>query len=148
MKTYKLGSSGGTSSGNDYADDAIRVNESVVEVRVWHGKYIDGIQVVYQTPQGSRHELPAHGGQGGRLEIFTLDADEYITGICRKYAKYLGSLQIITNKQPSTFFGEGGGGAEYCYQVPDGSEIIGFWGRNGQYLDSVGILARSLSRPA
>lgn len=135
------GPSGGT-GGSEFVDDAIPPSSRVIEVRIWAGDYIDALQIVLETSAGARHELPKHGGSGGRLQVFTLDAGEYITGISGRFGSYVDSIRIHTNLQNTRLYGGGGGAADYNYQAPPGTEVVGFSGRAGDYIDAVGVTLR------
>jgi Jacalin-like lectin domain len=133
----------GGGGGEEFADDALPPGSKVVEVRVRGKQRIDAVQIVYETPDGARHSFPPHGGQGGDLyPPFTLDRDEYITGISGKAGARVDSLRIHTNRQISTLFG-GGGGRDYNIEVPPGHEFVGFHGRAKAEVDRIGVLYRS-----
>lgn len=57
-------------------------------------------------------------------------------------------LSIRTNV--GTTFGPfgGNGGTAFDFAAPDGTEVIGFWGRSGGLLDAVGICVRPVTRSA
>lgn len=153
MRTFKCGYSGGRRTGDDpeeqagreFSDEATREGSKIVEVRLRHGRLIDSIQLVCEIPDGERHELPAHGGGGGQLSVFTLDRDEFLTGISGTYGASVDTIRLHTNKQTSAPFGganTSGGPANYLYEAPEGYEIVGFWGRSGDMIDAIGIIFR------
>jgi hypothetical protein len=147
MPKYKCGYSGGT-GGGEFTDDYIGDTSKVVEIRVSHGRVIEGIQIAYEMSDGTRHPLRMHGGAGGPLEVFTLHRDEYITGIGGRYGDFVDSLQIRTNKQRTTHFGGNGGTADYVYEAPEGTEIVGFCGRSGDVIDAIGVILRARPSPS
>ncbi len=136
---YVLGPSGG-SSGEPFLD-ATPDYTRIAEVRVWSGDHVDAIQLVYRERRGFV-EGRKYGGRGGRLYVFELRRGEYITAISGYYGRLVNGLRFHTNQdRTSTLFGTGGG-AEFHYEAPRGTEIAGFHGRSGGALDAIGVLLR------
>lgn len=70
-----------------------------------------------------------------------LEPDEYMIGISGKYGAYIDSMTIHTNKGKTlSFGGPGGGAAVFGYTAPSGQMIVGFFGKAGDALDSIGVL--------
>lgn len=135
-----LGPSGGT-GGQEFLDQPIPKDSKVIEVKVRSGSLIDAVQIVYESRNG-RHELPKHGGDGGQLNVFPLDQNEYITGLSGRFGSQVDSIRIHTNLQTSPVYGGAGGVAEYHYYAPENTEIIGFYGRSGSLIDAIGVVLR------
>jgi len=133
------GYSGG-SGGIEFKDYEIPENSTVIEVRIRSGVYIDAIGIVHETADGKRHASTMHGGEGGNLEVFTLDKNDYINGISGRYGTFVDSIRFHTNRKISPTYGGSGGKAEYHYEAPEGTEVVGFYGRSGQLLDAIGIV--------
>jgi Jacalin-like lectin domain len=129
----------GGSGGTEFVDADVPVGGRIVEVRVHGGDYIDSIQMIYAMPDGRLLEAAVHGGEGGQGLSFRLDPGEYIIGISGRCGQYVDSLQIRTNKRTSQSFGGRGGDREFRIDVPDGNQATGFIGRQGEYLDAIGI---------
>ena len=129
----------GGSGGNSFSDTLPAAGTRVTEVRIRSGQYIDAIQVVYASASGSSVAAGQHGGSGGRVNIFRLDADEYITGISGRCGDIIDSLRIHTNKKSSPLYGGSGGSRDFQIVVPNGSQAVGFVGRAGQYLNAIGL---------
>jgi hypothetical protein len=73
-------------------DDFHSDRRVVTEVRVWAGKFIDTIQVVY-----SGSAAPKHSGNGGQSYTFSLENKEKIVRIDGRGAKYIDQLQFFTD---------------------------------------------------
>ena len=79
-----------------------------------------------------------------RWRAVSLEPGEFITGISGRYGSYVGFLNIVTNLRTLPF-GSGGGAVQrssvqlYCV---GSSEIIGFCGQSGDYMDAVGVVLR------
>ena len=140
----------GGGGGSPFADKEVAQAARISEIRVRAGDLIDGIQAVYTLSNGSVVEGVWHGGQGGRLNTFRLDSDEYITAIAGRTGNQVDSLRIITNKRTSATFGGRGGNRDFRIDVPSGYNVTGFAGRAGSTLDAVGLTYSSSStyRPA
>ena len=141
MTTYQCGFSGGM--GGALYNDITKKGSRIVELRVWHATLIDAIQLVSETPDGTIVEFPKRGGGGGTRAVFSLKADEYITGIDGRYANMVDSLKIYTNKRESVRFGGAGGERDYRYKAPEGVEVVGFWGLSAELLDAIGVIFRN-----
>jgi len=131
----------GGGGGSSFADAGIPSEARVVEVYVSSGDFIDSIQMNYELPDGRTTMGPRHGGPGGRQNTFRLDSDEYITGISGRYAKYIDSIRIQTNKRTSPTYGGSGGERDYRIDVPNQSQAVGFTGRSGNFLDAIGLMS-------
>jgi len=135
---------------HDASSGAIRITA----VKVNSGAYIDSIQIIYlksaHSPRPGMPTMvlpvaqPKHGGEGGNLSTMELDADEYITSVGGKYGKYIDSFYIKTNKGKIKKWGGPGGTVNFSYNVPDDhTQIIGFLGQSGKYVDAIGVIMRS-----
>jgi hypothetical protein len=144
MALTRLAAPAGGSGGADFADDAIAPSAKVREVHIRSGAYVDAIQIVHEVA-GVTNPMPIHGGNGGALHVFSLDPDEYIIGIGGRWGKYVDSIYIQTNKQTSPLYGRNNTENTYYFQAPEGSEIVGFFGRAGALVDAIGALARKRS---
>lgn len=136
--------------------DALGTGERICQIAVRSGSRIDAIQVQVCDPNGNRYYKPKHGGTGGTLSYFNLDADEYITNI---YG-YIGSsngrttvqaLSFDTNKRVNTGYYQFGRSptingtsypANFWIVVPPGYSVQGFLGSSGSELDSLGVDVR------
>ncbi len=115
----------------------------VVEVRVYSGAFIDSIQFIYKFDHGGLLQGKKFGGNGGKLKVLKLAADEYIDRAGGKYGKYVDSLFLVTNKGRMMKWGGNGGSADFFYSVPKGGSIWGFNGRAGKYIDAFGVVMKT-----
>jgi hypothetical protein len=130
----------GGRGGSPFADSLPAQGARIAEVRVRAGDTADAVQVIYTLLDGRISEGARHGGRGGRENVFHLDNDEYITGISGRYGDAIDSLRIHTNKRTSPLYGGGGGNQDFQVEVPLGNQAMGFAGRAGDTLDSVGLI--------
>ena len=110
----------------------------VAEVRVRSGNMVDSVQMVYALVDNSTVVGPLHGGSGGRLNSFRLDADEYIIGLSGRYGEiWTRCASSPTSAHPRRTEGAEGR-TDLRVDVPSGYLVIGFAGRAGQYVDASG----------
>jgi hypothetical protein len=121
----------GGPGGNAFSDPQPERGARVIEVQVHSGEYVDSVQLVYMFRDGRTVMGPQHGGEGGRLSVFHLDADEYLIGISGRSGDYIDSIQFLTNRRTSSTFGGSGGKHEFRVDVPANPEIAGLSGRSG-----------------
>jgi hypothetical protein len=133
----KVGPVGGE-GGTEFADKPLPSGARVVGVKIRHGRWIDGIELLYKTADGKEEGLGWHGGQGGEEETFLLEDGEFITGITGKAGTYIDSLTIVTNKRKSKTFGGDGGDNTFDLQK-SGDHVTGLYGHSGPFLDQIGI---------
>jgi hypothetical protein len=136
----------GGPGGQSFSDPEPERGTRVVEVQVRSGEYVDSVQLVYMMSDGRTVMGPLHGGEGGALSVFHLDADEYLVGISGHAGSYIDSIQFQTNKRTSPFFGGHGGGRDFHVDVPATAQVTGFTGRAGEYLDAIGLTFAPLRR--
>ena len=137
MSNSIFGPSGGV-SGQPFDDAPPQDNVSVKEVRVWASGPIDSVQTVL-TIDGETIENAKHGGGAGTFGVVRLEDQEYITEIYGRYGSYVESLNIRTNRGQIRRFGGQGGVNEFLFVAPQGYQIVGFWGRSSQLIDSIGV---------
>jgi hypothetical protein len=94
---------------------------------------------MYMMGDGRAVAGPQHGGGGGGLNVFHLDADEYLTGISGRAGSFIDSIRFETNKRTSPIFGGSGGSRDFRIEVPADTQVTGFVGRAGLYLDAIGL---------
>lgn len=147
MADLVLGPSGGN-GGHEFGDYVLPSGAKIHAVRVNAGLYIDGIQVIYRDASGQVVEMRHLGGQSGWRHTFTLDDDEYVTGVSGRSGNYIDSLRIHTNKRTSEQFGGPSGANEYHFEASGSGEIAGLVGRAGWYIDQLGVVVRDRSAAA
>jgi hypothetical protein len=129
----------GGPGGSAFSDPEPEQGARVVEVQVHSGGYVDSIQLVYMLGDGRVVMGPQHGGDGGQLSVFHLDADEYLIGASGRSGTYIDSIEFQTNKRTSPTYGGSGGQRDFRIDVPSNAKVTGFVGRSGQYLDAIGL---------
>lgn len=141
MADIVLGPSGGH-GGHEFQGYAVPAGAQVAEIRVNAGLYIDGLQLVYRDANGATIEMDHVGGHSGLHHAVTLEAGEYLTGVSGRCGRYIDSIRFHTNLRTTDQFGGPGGEDEYRFEVAAGSEIVGFVGRAGWFVDQLGAIVR------
>ena len=129
----------GGPGGDAFSDPDPGRGARVVEVQVRSGEQVDSVQLVYALSDGRTVMGPQHGGAGGELSVFHLDADEYLVGISGRSGSHIDSIRFQTNKRISPAFGGRGGSRDFRVDVPANAQTTGLAGRAGNYLDAIGL---------
>ena len=135
----KCGPSGGIGA-RDFDDTLLAAGKRITKLTVWHGKWVDAIQVFWSDGSSS----DKHGGGGGSGDTIHLAEDEYLVGIFGKYGEKVDSIHFVTNKDTYGRYGGLGGDVEYHYNdaklpLPN-ITIVGFFGREENYIYAIGCV--------
>ncbi|KAJ7963138.1 Jacalin-related lectin like [Quillaja saponaria] len=132
------GGNGGTSW-----DDGIF--NGIREITLFYGLCIDSIRVVYDK-NGIPFTAEKHGGVGGdqSAEIKLQYPEEFLVSVSGHYCPFtyhgspvIRSLTFMSNQRTFEPFGVEEG-IPFTFSM-DGGQIVGFKGRSGWYLDSIGF---------
>ncbi|KAG6665174.1 jacalin-related lectin 19-like [Carya illinoinensis] len=122
-------------------DDGIY--DGVREITLFYGLCIDSIRVVYDK-NGTPVFAEKHGGGGGykTVEIKLQCPEEFLVSVSGHYSVFNGgqvirSLSFKSNKRNFGPFGVEEG-TPFTFSM-DGGSIVGFNGRSGWYIDSIGF---------
>ncbi|XP_068652596.1 jacalin-related lectin 3 isoform X2 [Aristolochia californica] len=128
---------------------------TIKQLVVSHGAAIDSLRIEYQGKKGASVWSERHGGTGGaRTDKVTLDyPDEILLSINGFYGSIttggpfvVRSLTFESNKRKYGPFGFQQG--SYFSLPVTGGMIVGFHGRCGWYLDSLGVHIKPLNDPS
>ncbi|CAL9041340.1 unnamed protein product [Musa banksii] len=112
----------------------------IISVKIFSGDVIDAVDVTF-TSYG-KTETRHFGGSGGTPHEIVLQEGEYLVGMTGEFANYhgvvvVGKLGFSTNKKSYGPFGNTGG-TPFSLPIAAG-KISGFFGRDGQFLDAIGV---------
>jgi hypothetical protein len=126
----------------------------VKEVKVWIGACIDAVQMVLYDDEIS--PFTSHGGSGGSVDILKLGSGDYITGVeitlgsiqtfVFSGGPYVTSLKLFMSHSHPWTMGNHNSQQAIRLDVPPGYHVIGFHGRSGKYLDSLGVISIPMPR--
>lgn len=145
---WRMGPVGGLVPATDFeiAPPETALQSRIKRLRIHAGWAIGSLQVQYEnlaTNPPEFYESMAVGGQGGNLSEFIVDADDYLThiyGTWGSQAPGYPQQEIITLQfqtaqgLQSQVFGGGSGKQQvqpFCFEAPQGYEIMGFFGAHG-----------------
>jgi hypothetical protein len=143
-KSSEVGGNGGTEFSQAFA-----LPFRIREVRIGSQKLIDSLQlVVYAGPNNPFVELVKNGGSGGRIQSLNVDLGHYIESVDVRYGEVIDHLtfKIVGGAVPryAEFGGSGGQGNPPVTLGgdPRTEEICGFFGKAGEFIDSIGVYIR------
>ena len=148
--SFRLGPSGGT--GGFFFDDDPREASEIAKIVVHFGDYIDGVQIGWADATVAHHGS-CNGPAVGEFDIFYQNGEKLraIDGSIGANpgdgGPYVTSIRFHTETKSSQLFGKQSASA-FIYQMPGefrDYSIVGFFGRAGKYLDSIGPLVRTIS---
>ncbi|KAJ1255497.1 hypothetical protein BS78_K202100 [Paspalum vaginatum] len=109
-------------------------------ITIRSGWVIDSIEFTYINEDGQRHTKGPWGGDGGNKQTICLGPTEFIKEVSGTTGTYedkvvVRSLKFVTNMCTYGPFGreQCGGTSFFSYGT-----VVGFHGRSGNYLDSIG----------
>ncbi|TID14981.1 hypothetical protein CANINC_004652 [Pichia inconspicua] len=118
---------------SSYQECIFPAGKKIAFFRVTHGLALDGIETHFTD--GSR---VAFGNTKPHYTDFKLDSDEVLIAVLFSSGGWVDSVQFATNKKVSSNFG-GNGGSLHKIQIPQGSNLLGFYGNVGDWVDQIGI---------
>jgi hypothetical protein len=143
---YPIGAAGGW-GGEAFADPAAPVGSRVAQVVVQESCFVASIQLVY-APSGATEThgtgsgfCPGTGGWIVAPQAFQMADDEFIVGIRGNAGRVIDRMVINTNKRTLGPFGASDGGNPFTLTAPDGYAVRRLFGRSGDFLDAIGIVA-------
>ncbi|KAF7874393.1 uncharacterized protein EAF02_008370 [Botrytis sinoallii] len=140
FRSSKLGASqmDGTQPQEVVFDSSIHQTKLMIQVRVWAGFALDGIEFIYEDATSQ-----LFGKRGGSSADFNLDTrrGEYITGFYVRSGLWLDGIAIMTSLgRKSQVFGNPAGGSGHTLIPPRGYTIAGVSGSCASWIDGFGII--------
>ncbi|KAL5713359.1 hypothetical protein ACHQM5_015442 [Ranunculus cassubicifolius] len=127
---------------------------TIRQLVIAHGAGVDSIQTEYDK-KGSSVWSVKHGGNGGiKVDKIKLEfPDEFLIAISGHYGsvydwgpiEFVRSLTFQSNRKTYGPYGTQQGN-KFSFSM-NGGKIVGFHGRSGWYLDSIGVYLKSLPVP-
>jgi hypothetical protein len=107
-------------------------------IRIWSGRYIDAMELVWIDEAGQLHSSGKVGGKGGTERTFILDADEHVQAVYGWSGDYVDRLELVTNKGRTMAWG-GTGGRPWKVEALPGEQIHGFAGQYYSLIDNIAV---------
>lgn len=118
----------------------------LAEVTVRGGSWIDSIRCSWED-EGELVKGDVHGGDGGGDTVIKLEPGEALIQVAgvllpQGDSSVIGSLRFKTTKRTIEPIGKTTDGPGFTLDAPQGQEICGFQGRQGDYLTAIGMICR------
>jgi len=142
-KSGPFGGNGGSEK------DIVEAPRRLESITVSSGSIVDSITFSYVDQAGQKRTAGPWGGAGGNKNTIVLGPNEFVKEVSGEYGRYqthliITSMKIITNVKTYGPFGGEGKGRDFSIPAEKNSSIVGFFGRSGTYLDSIGVYVHPL----
>lgn len=118
-------------------------SEPPLPPRTYMGKITNAMKSVKLQPSGSQTVL--FGKQTGNFSDVAFTPGEHLAGFNLRSGCWVDGVQVITTRgRVSDFYGNKDGGSQHQVIAPGGQQILGLYGRVGQWVDAIGIVYGSL----
>lgn len=125
----------GGPGGGPFSDDLTQIIR-LAGFNIRSGIYVDAIQPIFLRCGGDQVAGEWHGGGGGNEQNVIFADGEAIERVDGRSGSYVDQLTFKTNKKTYGPYG-GNGGGPFSEELL--TDVGGFFGRSGVYLDQVGF---------
>lgn len=128
-----------TSGGAYFGDVLLPAASKLQRIYVHSADLVDGIQFEYGMADGRRGLSRFAGGVGGWRHAFEIPEGEELCALSGSYGRFLNSLRFHTASRHSHEYGLPAG-ERFFFEFGGELKFRGFFGREGLYLDSLGVV--------
>ncbi|KAE8911877.1 hypothetical protein PF005_g12851 [Phytophthora fragariae] len=144
--SVQLSESFGGPHGTDFSDEASATSgQAVASVTILAGERVDGVSLDISAPKAATFH---HGGTGGTKNTLTLAKDELITSMEVHWGKKNGRTRVFYLSFGTSAGNSVSGGTQTedknSVTAPEGFQLGGFFGRDGDEIDSIGAIWTSI----
>jgi Jacalin-like lectin domain len=140
---YLLGPAGGTGGGP--FDDGEGLD--IASVQVFSDATLNHLNVIYQDHNGTPREIQHGGAEGGApsstfgIDVIHLERVTEVNGFVGVFdgGTEIFGLELVTNRGRTSGLLGREGPSRFQFKAPVNGSIIGFWGRQGLFLDALGV---------
>lgn len=116
----------------------------LIRMNVWHGDFIDAMELIWQDEDGNIVNAPMYGGYfiggvGGTRSSIEFADGETISAIDIRSQSFVDQIAIKTSHGNEYKFG-GNGGEQRPTIYLDGKKLLGIVGRYTRYVDQFGVI--------
>ncbi|KAL4164968.1 hypothetical protein KRP22_003704 [Phytophthora ramorum] len=145
--TVQLSETFGGPHGTEFSDQAsVVAGETVSFITIRTGERVDGISLGVSAPTAQTF---THGGTGGTDNTLTLGTGEYITSVVAHWDKKDDHTRIFYLSFTTSAGNSISGGTQTdstgSATAPDGYQLAGFYGRDGDEIDLLGAIWASIA---
>ncbi|KAK0575137.1 hypothetical protein LWI29_034460 [Acer saccharum] len=140
MGTIKLGTWG--SEGGFHWDFNLGSDAVIIEILIGHGDVVDWVAFKVFNADGRTVSSGRHGGSGGKTEKITMVPGEILTSISGTTTEYFTNVIVesLTFHTTERVYGPYGLTNGSPFNIPmENGEIVGFYGKAGDFVDSIGF---------
>ncbi|TXG56070.1 hypothetical protein EZV62_017383 [Acer yangbiense] len=141
--TIKLGTWG--SEGGFHWDFNLGSDAVIIEILIGHGDVVDWVAFKVFNADGRTVSSGRHGGSGGKTEKITMVPGEILTSISGTTTEYFTNVIVesLTFHTTERVYGPYGLTNGSPFNIPmENGEIVGFYGKAGDFVDSIGIYVK------
>ncbi|EGZ15941.1 hypothetical protein PHYSODRAFT_508902 [Phytophthora sojae] len=140
--SIQLSESSGGPHGTEFSDEAsVSVGQTVDSITIRAGERVDGVSLEVTGPKAATFN---HGGAGGDGNTLKLAAGEHITSMEAHWGKKDGRTRIFYLSFGTSAGNSVSGGSmtedKNTVKAPEGFQLGGFFGRDGEEIDSLGAI--------
>ncbi|KAE9050126.1 hypothetical protein PR001_g2675 [Phytophthora rubi] len=146
----QLSESFGGPHGTEFSDQAsVSAGQTIGSITIRAGERVDGIALEVKGPTAATF---SHGGSGGRANTLTLAADEYVTSMEAHWGEKKGRTRIFYLSFSTSAGNSVSGGSQTdsknTVKGPEGFQLGGFFGQDGDEIDKLGAIWTRISAEA
>ncbi|KAE9350117.1 hypothetical protein PR003_g5514 [Phytophthora rubi] len=148
--SVQLSESFGGPHGTEFSDQAsVSAGQTIGSITIRAGERVDGIALEVKGPTAATF---SHGGSGGRANTLTLAADEYISSMEAHWGEKKGRTRIFYLSFGTSAGNSVSGGSQTdsknTVKAPEGFQLGGFFGQDGDEIDKLGAIWTRISAEA
>jgi hypothetical protein len=132
------------SGGFFFADVLLPLGAVLRRIHIHSGDFVDGLQFEYETAGGAIGLTRFAGGVGGHRRGFEIPQSERLRAISGSFGRFLHSIRFHCSSGASPEYGVSRGERFSC-GFGENREFRGIFGREGLYLDSLGIVLENVA---
>ncbi|KAE9105261.1 hypothetical protein PF010_g13089 [Phytophthora fragariae] len=148
--SVQLSESFGGPHGTEFSDQAsVSAGQTIGSITIRAGERVDGIALEVKGPTAA---IFSHGGSSGRANTLTLAADEYISSMEAHWGEKKGRTRIFYLSFGTSAGNSVSGGSQTdsknTVKAPEGFQLGGFFGQDGDEIDKLGAIWTRISAEA
>ncbi|KAG6614819.1 RAN GTPase-activating protein 2 [Phytophthora cinnamomi] len=146
----QLSESFGGPHGNAFSDQAsVAAGQTIGSLTIRAGERVNGVSLEVKRPTAATF---SHGGGGGKANTLTLAADEHITSMEAHWGEKKGRTRIFYLSFGTSAGNTVSGGSQTesknTVEAPEGFQLGGFFGQDGNEIDKLGAIWTRISAEA
>ncbi|OWZ07699.1 hypothetical protein PHMEG_00019873 [Phytophthora megakarya] len=149
-ESVQLSESFGGPHGTEFSDQSsVAAGQTINSITVRAGERVDGVSLEVTAPTAATF---SHGGTGGKENVLKLEAKEYITSMEAHWGEKKGRTRIFYLSFGTSAGHTVAGGSQTesknTVMAPEGFQLGGFFGQDGEEIDKLGAIWTRISAEA